>query len=100
MLPYNNTRGQPIKAYGIGTHIIKNMPCGLISVVLDVPSKSFAKVVVYDNAATPAGTEIVILASKTTAVYSPCKPDACSNGIVAVIESEQAGYVKCTFSIE
>ena len=95
-----NTRGQPIKAYAAGTHIIKNVPCGLISVVLDIGSKNFATVTVYDNATVGAGTEVVKLASKTTASYSPCKPDACSNGIVAVIAEEQAGYVKCTFSIE
>ena len=100
MLPYNNTRGTPIKAYGAGTHVISNKPCGLVSVVLDIGPKSFGTVTLYDNASTDEGTEIVKLASKTTASYSPCKPDACSNGIVAVIAEAQAGYVVCTFSIE
>lgn len=92
-----NTRGHPLGVKTAGTHVMSSVPCGLISITLDNGAKTLCTAYVYDNATTNAGTVVVALATKSTVSYSPCKPDACSNGIVLVVAGAAA---KCTLSVE
>ena len=79
-----NTRGHP---YGKivasqAAEVVSSEPCGVVSVVLTGDGTNVATCAVWDNASAASGTEVVVLATKESAIYCPSKPDACSNGCV------------------
>jgi hypothetical protein len=94
-----NTRGHPQGEYTAGQYVVSAVPCGLVAITLDNGAKTLCTATIHDIAAAPPGADIVViqLATKSTVSYSPCKPDACSKGIVLTVAGAAA---KCTLSIE
>ena len=85
-------RGIPKDQMAAGTHIVSAVPCGLISAIITGDGTNNASLVLYDHAATATGnikkTLTTLLAQGM--VYTPSKPDAFSNGIVAVVAGTNA----------
>lgn len=94
-----NTRGQPQGIKTAGQYVISAIPCGLVSITLDNGAKTLCTATIHDVASAPPGADTVVvqLATKSTISYSPCKPDACSKGIVLTVAGAAA---KCTLSLE
>lgn len=94
------TKGQVIDELSLGTTVVSAVPCGLVSVILVGVSLVASTIKLYDNAAAAEGTvkkQLKVGTLQEVAVYCPCKPDAFSNGIVAVVSSDAA---KAYVSIE
>lgn len=95
------TKGHPQGLYteaAPGQYVISTVPCGLVSLTLDVV-KGFSTASIFDCVAIPpAGEKLVVkLLSDSSISYSPCKPDACSKGMVLTVAGALS---KVTLSIE
>ena len=96
----HNLRGKPVDEIATeATHEISTVGCGVISIVLTTPAATESSVTLYDVAATGdvgAATAKKSLLCGGTAniaaseVYCPCKPDAFSNGVFAVLAGSGA----------
>ena len=110
----HNLRGKPVnetlQSVSSGKHIISTVGCGVISIVLTTPAAIEASVKLYDVVSTAAADTAEtnkeakkgLLCGGTagiaaTEVYCPCKPDAYSNGVVAIVTGAGA---KAYISIE
>lgn len=110
----HNLRGKPVdetlQSVSSGKHIISAVGCGVISVILTTPAAVEASVKLYDviSTALADAAETAKEAKKgllcggtadiaATEVYCPCKPDAYSNGVVAIVTGAGA---KAYISIE
>ena len=110
----HNLRGKPInetlQSVSSGKHIISAVGCGVISIILTAPAATESSVKLYDVTSTSAAdtAETAKEAKKgllcggtaniaATEVYCPCKPDAYSNGVVAIVTGSAA---KAYISIE
>lgn len=68
-----------------GTTVVFAKPCGLGSIILVADGTNIATIKIYDHAASATGSVIKALATITSAVYTPAKPDSLANGCVAVV---------------
>jgi hypothetical protein len=95
------TRGHPQGVYtnDPGQYVISTVPCGLVSFTVDVGGKGICYASIFDCATIPpAGEKMVVkLLTTETVSYSPCKPDACSKGMVLTVAGALS---KVTLSIE
>lgn len=97
-----STRGLVISELAEGTTAVSTVPCGLVSIILVGDGTNLGTIKLYDVAAVGDITTVVkALAVKTdgSAVYCPCKPDAFSVGIVAVV-ANTSGVSTAYISIE
>ncbi|HUV84643.1 MAG TPA: hypothetical protein VMV86_02990 [Methanosarcinales archaeon] len=109
-----NLRGKPVnetlQSVSSGEHVISAVGCGVISVILTAPAAVESSIKLYDvkTVAAVTAAETAKEAKKAlliggtsgiaaTAVYCPCKPDAYSNGVVAIVAGAAA---KAYISIE
>lgn len=88
-------RGKPIDELDVDTHIVSSSQCGVISVILVGAAATASTIKLYDHAATASGEVKKQLSTggtntPTTVVYCPQKPDAFSNGCVAVVAGSGA----------
>jgi len=113
IMPFN-LRGKPVdetlQSVSSGKHVISAVGCGVISLVLTAPAGVESSVKLYDvtttaladAAETAKEAKKALLCGGTaniaaTEVYCPCKPDAYSNGVVAIVTGSAA---KAYISIE
>ena len=83
-------RGKVIDELDEDTHIVSTSPCGVISVILVGAAGAAASIKLYDHASTASGNVKKMLSTggtntPTTVPYCPSRPDAFSNGCVAVV---------------
>jgi len=103
----HNLRGKPVvetrQAASSGKHVISAVGCGVVSIVLTAPAGIESSVKLYDVKTTDLAetAESANEAKKgllcggtaniaATEVYCPCKPDAYSNGVVAIVTGAAA----------
>ena len=92
----HNLRGKPVDEQAVTTGaVISAVGCGLVSLVLVGAAATAATVSLYDHASATTGEIKKQLSTggsntATTVSYCPCKPDAFSNGIFAVVTGEGA----------
>ena len=90
-----NLRGNPVDELNKATHVVSDVPCGVISIVLVGDGTNAATVKLYNHASAVSGNvkkglAIAASATNVTAVYCPCKPDSFSTGCVAVVTGDNA----------
>ena len=83
-------RGKVIDELDADTHIVSSSQCGVISIILIPVAGTASSIKLYDHAATATGNVKKQLTAGTTnvseaIVYCPSRPDAFSNGCVAVV---------------
>ena len=83
-------RGEVIDELDVDTHIVSTSQCGVISVILVGAAATASTIKLYDNATEAGGNVKKQLSTggtntPTTVVYCPQRPDAFSNGCVAVV---------------
>lgn len=101
----HNLRGEPYDEVGeTAGDAISSVGCGLVSIILTAVASQAATVKLYDTTDTSTlGTCKKALSAggtsgiAATEVYCPCKPDAFSSGLVAVVTGSSA---KAYISIE
>ena len=87
-------KSDPGVELAVGTTIVSSVPCGVASIILAGNGTNLATIKLYDHASLASGGVIKALATKTSAVYEPAKPDSFANGCVAVVAGTGAkGYV-------
>lgn len=91
----HNLRGKPVNELDADTHIVSTSGCGVISIVLVGAVDAASYIKLYDHASTASGEVKKQLTTggsntSTTVVYCPCKPDAFSVGVVAVVSGNGA----------
>ena len=93
-----NTKGQPYGKIAVSqaAEVVSAVPCGVVSVVLSGNGTDTATCTVWDSAVLGAGTQVVVLATKESAIYCPSKPDACHIGCVVTTGANS----EVTISIE
>jgi len=95
-------RGKPIDELSVGTTVVSDAQCGVISVILIPVAGTASSIKLYDHASTATGNVKKQLTAGTAntseaIVYCPSRPDAFSNGCVAVVAGADA---KAYVSIE
>ena len=91
-----NLRGKPVDELNADTHTVSSVGCGVVSVVLVGATATASYVKLYDtNDESSLGNVKKHLSTggsnaPTTVVYCPCKPDAFSVGVVAVVNGSGA----------
>lgn len=71
-----------------GTHIVSNVPCGVVSIILTAVAGTASTVKLYNHASLALGgvkKGLAIGAVNECAVYCPCQPDSFGTGCVAVV---------------
>lgn len=90
-------KADPGSELSVGTHIVSNVPCGIVSIILTAVAGTASTIKLYDHVSLALGgvkKGLAIGAVNECAVYCPCQPDSFGNGCVAVVAGTGAkGYV-------